>query len=582
MLYLLIGSLASTFAGGGPADAGDLLLFGNERILWVCQRRSDSNGPPLLRFAYRTFDGSRQTFYRRLPIAPVTGRILHAAVRGSNLHVFFGDGTHRRYAPPGSAMTAISPPRQAPELRLPDGAGPRALASDELRGSLIALVTSREAYKVDAINRAQAAGERRDGTHDGDGARSVDPQVDGDDASAATPTLGSMPALAFVRYEGGQWVRDRSAPAEVDVRTDVRRVLAHDGRIHLFYRNREGARSLLHQSSSASDAAWTDPVETPIPPDSTVVAVGWLRRDPVLVVRHTQSNELHAWRLSCEGDSWVSSSVVVDGAEEAMGTEGVASVCVFGSEVALAQYRSDGNVAIARSSLERGEAVESFTVVQPLAPRATPLIPLVLRPILPYVALAILLGVVFVARRETVLLPMPLKPGQEFPRLQMRVAALMIDLMILAPIWGPLAYAVWRVDAQGLPPFEQFTRGPVTVTWTLAVIGAVVGVYGAVFELVMRATPGKRLTGCTVVAEGGERCRASAILIRNAVRVVEFHFAAIALLVVLTPSRQRLGDMLAGTIVVRRHASPEASTAADEGETHSGDPADDTNGDAPR
>ena len=578
MLSLLIGSLASTLAAPSPAGAGDVLLFGNERILWVCQRRSDSDNPPLLRFAYRTFDGSRQTFYRRLAIAPVTGRILHAAVRGSNLHVFFGDGTHRRYAPSGSVMTAISPPRQAPELRLPDGASPRALASDEPRGSLIALVTSREAYKVDAINRAQVA-EGPDGSH---GSDSADSQV-ADDDDAATSTLTPMPALAFVRYEGGQWVGDRSAPAEVDVGTDVRRVLAHDGRIHLFYR--EGARSLLHQSSSASDAAWTDPMETPIPPDATVVAAGWLGRDPVLVVRNGQSNEFHAWRLSGDGDSWVSSSVVVDGGEEAMVLNSVASVCVVGSDVALAQTRSDGNVAIARSSLERGEAVESFTVVQPLAPGVTPLIPLVLRPILPYAALAILLGVVFVTRRETVLLPVPLKPGQEFPRLQMRAAALMIDLTILAPIWGPLVYAVWRVDAQGLPPFEQLTRGPVgpgaAVTWAPAVVGAVVGVYGAAFELVMRATPGKRLTGCTVVAEGGERCRASAILIRNAARIVEFHFGAIALLVVLTPNRQRLGDMLARTIVLHHYASPEVSTAADEGETSSPGPTDESSEDTP-
>ena len=223
--------------------------------------------------------------------------------------------------------------------------------------------------------------------------------------------------------------------------------------------------------------------------------------------------------------------------------------------------------------------------VLPLAPRATPLVPLVLRPILPYLALAILLGAVFVTRRETVLFPAPLQEGQEFPRLQLRISALMIDLMILAPVWGPLAYMVWRMDAQGLPPYEQFneqlTRGPAGAggagTWAPAGVGAVFAVYGAVFELTMRATPGKRLTRCTVVAEGGEPCRASAILIRNAARIVEFHFAAIALLVVLTPSRQRLGDMLARTIVLHRRAIPEASTEADD--AHSNDPAQDSSED---
>ena len=39
---------------------------------------------------------------------------------------------------------------------------------------------------------------------------------------------------------------------------------------------------------------------------------------------------------------------------------------------------------------------------------------------------------------------------------------------------------------------------------------------------------------------------------RNLMRVLEFQFPAVAILVFLTPSRQRLGDVLSRTLVVQR------------------------------
>ena len=83
-----------------------------------------------------------------------------------------------------------------------------------------------------------------------------------------------------------------------------------------------------------------------------------------------------------------------------------------------------------------------------------------------------------------------------------------------------------------------------------AVVGAVMGLYAAVFELVMGSTPGKRIAKCYVVGEGGGPAGAWPIFVRNVLRILEFHFLAVVLLVFLTPGRQRLGDMLARTTVV--------------------------------
>ncbi len=67
-------------------------------------------------------------------------------------------------------------------------------------------------------------------------------------------------------------------------------------------------------------------------------------------------------------------------------------------------------------------------------------------------------------------------------------------------------------------------------------------------------TPGKRLMGIRVVRDGGFPLDFVSSVIRNAIRILEFalgFYAISALATVLSPRNRRLGDMAAGTIVVR-------------------------------
>jgi len=67
-------------------------------------------------------------------------------------------------------------------------------------------------------------------------------------------------------------------------------------------------------------------------------------------------------------------------------------------------------------------------------------------------------------------------------------------------------------------------------------------------------TPGKRLLGIRVVRDGGFPLDFTSAVIRNLVRILEagFGFYAVsALSTLLSPLNRRLGDMAAGTIVVR-------------------------------
>ena len=67
-------------------------------------------------------------------------------------------------------------------------------------------------------------------------------------------------------------------------------------------------------------------------------------------------------------------------------------------------------------------------------------------------------------------------------------------------------------------------------------------------------TIGKRMYGLRVIGEDGSPARFTAVLIRNLARVVDFlpSFYGLGLLIVIvSPRSQRLGDLAAGTYVVR-------------------------------
>ena len=77
------------------------------------------------------------------------------------------------------------------------------------------------------------------------------------------------------------------------------------------------------------------------------------------------------------------------------------------------------------------------------------------------------------------------------------------------------------------------------------------------------ATPGKRLMGLRVIQESGVRCSTERLVLRNFLRVVDalpFLYVLGGLCTLVTRRGQRVGDLAAGTLVVRvpRPAAPEA------------------------
>ena len=83
--------------------------------------------------------------------------------------------------------------------------------------------------------------------------------------------------------------------------------------------------------------------------------------------------------------------------------------------------------------------------------------------------------------------------------------------------------------------------------------------YFFVFELTWARTPGKFFQGLTVRDVQGGRCNTKQILIRTIARIIEANPILLGgipagIAIISSTEKQRIGDMLVGTVVVSRNA----------------------------
>jgi uncharacterized RDD family membrane protein YckC len=134
-----------------------------------------------------------------------------------------------------------------------------------------------------------------------------------------------------------------------------------------------------------------------------------------------------------------------------------------------------------------------------------------------------------------------------------RCLAYLVDVFLLFLFWV-VAYFTFTLLVEDVLGFVQGLSG---LTQTLGVVGlfATQWLYWTVCEVLMGGqTPGKRLIGIRVVRVDGSPVGVLESAVRNLVRVVDFLPALYALgclSMLLTRQHQRLGDLLAGTLLVR-------------------------------
>jgi uncharacterized RDD family membrane protein YckC len=159
----------------------------------------------------------------------------------------------------------------------------------------------------------------------------------------------------------------------------------------------------------------------------------------------------------------------------------------------------------------------------------------------------------------------------ELAGLGSRFLALAVDQAIqiatLIAIFAGIILAGTRVAARQTPAVMS-TKAAESVAIAAIVVIAFVVLFGyfILFETVWNGqTTGKRLLGIRVVRDGGYPIDFGASLIRNLIRVGEQlvgYYLVAAISAVISPENKRLGDLAAGTIVVRdaRLAAPRSVT----------------------
>ena len=123
-----------------------------------------------------------------------------------------------------------------------------------------------------------------------------------------------------------------------------------------------------------------------------------------------------------------------------------------------------------------------------------------------------------------------------------RVLAYVIDSVLMGLIWG---VAVIAGTALGD-----------TASLLLVLVGVVATlVYGFLLEGLYGYTPGKYLLGLVVVKSDGSNCTVGASILRNLLWIVDALPTAnlvAMVLILVTDDNQRVGDLVAGTVVVKR------------------------------
>ncbi|HYH49491.1 MAG TPA: RDD family protein [Acidimicrobiia bacterium] len=134
-----------------------------------------------------------------------------------------------------------------------------------------------------------------------------------------------------------------------------------------------------------------------------------------------------------------------------------------------------------------------------------------------------------------------------------RMVATIVDFLVK----GVLVIALWIVGG------AVVDGGPGGFVMALTVIGVFLVLFGydVAFEtLASGRTPGKRVAGLRVVRLGGEPVGFLASAVRNLLRLVDMQpgtaHAVGAACVLFSRRNQRLGDLAAGTLVIRERRAP--------------------------
>jgi uncharacterized RDD family membrane protein YckC len=566
---MVLGADSAPATEAGPPSFS---VTGDGQQVWVAKGLDEPGHVDEIWWVYR--NEIEQFVPPKLPLTfqPQVGKIVWAAARREWLHVFFDDGRHFRYGTRGISI----------DRNLPDTFLPLALAGDPAGQRLIALVPGWLAAKMTSSTSALFADDEPEA-------------IPAATQPASAPRPASGPAEDFegfwlVTFTGRDWQPWWPAPVALNAEP-AKAALAVTGRdVHLFWSADQTPTDVQH--AVLAEENWSHVV---------AVSQGWTGHWRQVVVADPLSTPRVVISLSQtapKGDgfrlrlavlrdgAWTVSEPIgsADGPRTFASTEADVALAAVGDQLALFERLPKGRVQYLSLNLN-GQTTGPEAFIPAFDPKPTPAVPTHIAEPLSVFLLVFVLGIVMWRRQETIVEAIPLPTGTALASLGARALAASIDLFpalaITAPWWWPLvqeeSFASGPVLRPGLWPMDVY------LAWLA--IRVIYSSYSFFFESLTGRTPGKRLTKTRVINLDRHRPTYKQCAVRNFVRLLEMDpllqvFPALIVLIV-TRNHQRLGDILAGTVVVA-FAPPQARPAGtlregDAPDDHAPDDPDDAN-----
>lgn len=164
----------------------------------------------------------------------------------------------------------------------------------------------------------------------------------------------------------------------------------------------------------------------------------------------------------------------------------------------------------------------------------------------------------------------------ELAGLGSRFLAVIVDMLIQAAILAGIFWGLALIGAHAPKAAAAARSASASESLAIAIVAGIVFIvffgYFIAFESLWNGqTPGKKLLGIRVVRDGGFPIDLGACAVRNIVRAGELplgFYAVSAVVCIASPENKRLGDLAAGTIVVRDAKAETLETIVAEPQEH--------------
>lgn len=463
------------------------------------------------------------------PLAPpqppteLTGRVVRLAAAKHSLHLIFESGAHSEHT--GRQLV--------PGPRLAGGKAVLALTGCEDSDGVLAVLSA------DAL-----------------------------EALTTRPTTTQVAAeegtdkWRLARYENGRW-KPIAALGDWWHEPPAVEMCASAGVVHLFWQG--SAQSDGIWQVSFAEGAWSEPAEVRFGEKVRLVAVTQVNRQVVLVVSRPPA-QTPAGRVLVPvrrvQDAWLPGQPLAIGDQAVSFDLDTTAVAGMGARLFVAWLEASNRVRLGSWPISGGALpAEAVTLDLALERPWGALESTFWRYFLPLLMLALLV-VVFWRRRESLMQPISPGKGRVLAESWRRVGAGLIDLLPFLILGGWLLWhyagdelrAWMAADRQAQAGGGERLWAPNELAFAWACVRAGYCLYGLLMELGTGSTIGKRWLGCQVSSETGQRPTPRALIIRNVLRWVELQgeFLVVPVfLMIITRSNQRLGDILARTIVHR-------------------------------